>query len=67
MHIQNQLQLNGTCNLSSYMIIAEYPANIAYTVTKNSSHLLISGISIHIFEEFDCVIMVSGQLWGSYI
>lgn len=41
MHVQNQLQLTGTCNMSSYMIIAEYLASIMYTVTNNLSDLLI--------------------------
>lgn len=44
MHAQKQLQLAGTCNLSSYMITAEYLANIMHTVTNNSTDCLILGI-----------------------
>lgn len=44
MHAQEQLQLTGRCNLSSYMITAEHLANIMHTVTNNSTDLLILGI-----------------------
>lgn len=44
MHAQKQLQLTGTCNLSSYMITAENLANIMHTVTNNSTDLFILDI-----------------------